>query len=500
MYYNGIYVNRGFCMKKKLLILSLFLIFALVILFTFLMLRPQTFIINPLEPPQPSTRQKPSLDLESSEMIVPISIPFDSLSQALEEAVETEFIGEKKGFSKGRLKNDIAQWSLQRGMFELAEQDGLLSIQVPTVGHVRVKGKFLFTSIDKTIDTEALLNVKLQPEISSEWMLKPNLVGEVSFLKADVPLAGFSLSLRSLLAKPANRSIQKALIKASEKIEQNPALYDSMKKQWEKFHRIRKISESPTAWFVMTPQSMVRYPITVHENHVSLRLGLETQMQIISGEEKPQIEIKPLPPLGNMKEQTQDGLNLKVSMNLQWEDVSKKLSMSIKQALQQRKQTWEDLAAVNLESLEVKPWGDRLLLAMQVKAESWANSSVEGTLYLTAKPQINTTEETLKLNDIAFSSETQNALAAGAAWLLNSRILDALKEYAEIDLKPVHHKLTQQAHNALTKSLLKSHESVMLTGKVEQVVLDQLLITNTFLSIVAKAEGKVNVSVTNIAM
>lgn len=451
-------------------------------------LKPTSYKISSISPkaPTPLSKTIPHPPSVVSSILVPIDIPYSELSAALEETVPLHLSGQEHNTLKRYLKDSQVNWAMQRTPFNVTRDNDKLSVSVDTHGQTRLKGKLLFAPVSAEMTFKANIHATLQPEITETWEIHPQLHAQLDIHEASIPLAGIDVSVKSLLQKAAQRSIDKSFKKASEKLRQHKRLKNSLEKQWTKLHKLKKVSEAPNTWFKIQPQQIDITRIEMHEHAMRLHVGILAETSLHLSNEAPEQIITPLPLKSSID--AMEGLNIELFMGLEWASISQQLAKVLKQKLAE-----SPLGEWTLHRAILEPWGDRVLLTLDIEASHQWGQSASGLLHLTALPDIDAEQQVLRLRDIEFSTETQHSLLAGAVWILEGQLLSEIEKRSEVSLTLLYQRATQEANKHLSSALNhKASQSIALTGQIGQVYLKNIHITEQQLHVLVSAKGHIH--------
>jgi hypothetical protein len=132
----------------------------------------------------------------------------------------------------------------------------------------------------------------------------------------------------------------------------------------------------------------------------------------------------------------------------------------------------------------------------QLMVEADVSGSVSGTIYLTGKPVYQKESARLEFQDLDYDIKTRNALLKTAGWLMNKKITRRLTEAAHIEMRgylaELQRLLTKELNRTLTKGITTS-------GRVNRILVSELLPQPTHLFVRLYAEGALSVKVEELS-
>lgn len=135
---------------------------------------------------------------------------------------------------------------------------------------------------------------------------------------------------------------------------------------------------------------------------------------------------------------------------------------------------------INIDKVQLLgPQGDRLVLQVAF------SGTKTGDLYLVVSPFIDSNQH-LKVKDVDFEFKTKSVLLHSAKWILDDKIKDKLQQKIDIDLSP----MLMETKKAIEKQInIEVIKDVWLSGTIEELLVQQLLLTSDYLVIDLRLTG-----------
>ncbi|MBK8585662.1 MAG: DUF4403 family protein [Bacteroidetes bacterium] len=126
-----------------------------------------------------------------------------------------------------------------------------------------------------------------------------------------------------------------------------------------------------------------------------------------------------------------------------------------------------------------------------IAIELAVKGDINGTVYVTGTPSIDSTTNILSLHDFDFDLNSESSLLSSADWLLHSTVLDMLSDKLKIDLNPLAAKLPTIIFSAIEKG--KTGQKIDLNVDTLAIYPKLILPTKNNLQLLVLARGKASV-------
>jgi hypothetical protein len=287
-------------------------------------------------------------------------------------------------------------------------------------------------------------------------------------------------------------------------VRNDPFLETIARREWSKMCRSLSLGAAsagmPNLWLEIRPTRAFAAQPRTDQTALTLTLGVEAETRISPAETKPSC---PFPAQLDIVPQLEQGrVNLAVPIDVPFTELNRLLEAQLK-----GKTFPEDKSgafAVNVRGVSVTPSGDRLLIALRVKANeqrSWFGLGAEATVYVWGRPVLDSARQILRLSDIALDVESEAAFGIlGAAARATAPYLEAaLAENAVVDLNP----LVQNARKSIETAIAdfsRTADGVRVDAAVTALRLVGIEFDAKTLRVVAEADGTVKVAVTSLPL
>ncbi len=498
---------------RKILFLFLSTLLASVPLY--LLLRPAEEPMRLSSPPpaQPVPAAEPTPIASLSRVFLPIDVPLATIRARLEREVPITMQGESADPVRHKaVIDDTLRWHARRGPLQLAGQGDRLDVRVATLGDAQVSGKVrpVRGSLGKLLrratggasdvpfrvhaKASATLTAVLRPAVAPDWRILPNVTAQVDVQRAEVPVAGLArVDVRPTVRAALQRKVDEQLARLRQRLAQDQRLHRLAGSAWAALHRVQQVTDDPRSWLVVTPVGIAATPIRV--DSVAIRMGLEVtaETRLVIADAPPANAPGPLPALATTGRKP-GYLEVNTRASASWD----RLNRALATRLADRRLAGADGTRIGIRRAEITPWGEGVLLTLDLDArrDPWYRAS--GRVYLTGRPRLDAATQVLHFDDLDFVLETRHALASAARWLMASTILDQITQSASLDLAPHIQRAKAEAAEAIERYVRDGPDNVTLTAQLHDINVTELAVTEHDLQIGLNARADVRAEITSL--
>ena len=423
-----------------------------------------------------------------------ISIPVSVTVQELQDLARTRIPEETSGSDSVResLFDGRGTYLVQKdGEPIVRVEEGRLLLSVPVTFRARLNGmaKALGFAVPVSLSATGAADVELsmKPSISSDW--KVHTQSRIRLAWRTAPAArvlGTRVTFKGAAEAFLRSRIEDALPRIDEALNDSLELRDRAEEAWREIQEPVKVSDSPDLWLSASPVSVTLPPLDLHSDRVVLEARLDTRLALDTrkpGKASP----AGLPPVSTgAGEAKASGFTLQLPVFLGYEAVNRELG----QRLSGHRVPMGQGRTVTIEKIAVSPNGDRLVLAVAIRAVEGAgifSSRKAGTIYVTGIPKWDKSRQVVRLDRLDYDEGTTRGLLRTAAWVARPLLLEKLKEASVFPLAEP----AEEARKALS-GLLEKREvgsGLAFGGSARQVALESVAVTEEGLALLVRAEG-----------
>ncbi|GFO56552.1 hypothetical protein GMSM_35590 [Geomonas sp. Red276] len=377
-------------------------------------------------------------------------------------------------FYRGNTSTDLPFAVTRRGPISVAFADNRCQVTIPV-------GISLGYGIIQTPALPTRLNFEVGARFTPDWKVVADVrfLGLADALPAELRVGPFSVQPKSLV-NDMTRPLQGTLSQlATTKLNEMLDLRGKVAKVWTQAQQPLLLDSRYGAWLVMAPREVVLYPLSLQRDRMKVAVGVTSVARVVVGPRPAAGRPVPLPPLklvgGNDR-----SFKISLATDLFYHDLAKAAA-----PLLLNRELGQDGKSVILKAIDISGNGDHLQLKVEMAG------TVEGTFYLTGKPVFRPETNRFSMEDVDFDLQTQSLLVRSADWLLHGTFRRTIEEKLAMDLTP----RLEQARELAGKSLdrVKLADNVYLSGKLNSLKLNDLLVQQDRLSLQLSLEGETGI-------
>lgn len=406
-----------------------------------------------------------ALNKEVSTLNVPVEMSTDELAKILNQAIRKELYRGStttKGISTDLLRN---------GPILVSATDNFLYITLPIV-------MSLSTGMFETKPIPLKLKFRATAGVTPDWRLQADVfyLGISDLLAEEIGLGPLSFKPRSIV-DGVTRPVQKILSDmVSKKINDQLQLKTQVAKVWNSAQSPVLLDRTRKTWLTLFPREVMLSPLYAHNNRIKLSVGISTFAEVVVG---PDPVAPPLRPLPNLKLVNTFDKSFRIALNA---DVFYKDLRAIAAPLLLGRQFDADGKSVTIKDFDLSGNGDKLVVKLETQG------SLDGVVYLTAKPVFNPQTRVFSLEDVDFDMQTESLLLKSADWFLHGAIRSIIQEKLNMNLTGQLEQSRLIAAKALARMQLMDH--VFLKSEIKELKFKDALVQQDKISILVYSEGE----------
>ena len=423
----------------------------------------------------PSTGKAPKVGISS--LNVPIVIPVTEIQQLINNKLPMELVKEqpikapiklvttvkKAGEVALRMQGDTAYWDLPVRVLVYGKRKEKLDF-----------GLIVYFASSVALDDQWKIITKSRMR-GMKWTDKPMLkVGP-----AEISLAG-------TLEKALEKRQKELLTDVDKLIRSKVNLKKALNKVWDDLQKpIRVNRKVDTVWLMVRPESIAHSQINSKDQNILVNVRLEAFLNTITGQKPEMPDLKPMPNL-TMIEDLDPGFQLNIQGSLAYSDLNRLLRKKV-----------DDLPIkvkdhkVILDEVKVQPDGDDLRVTV------WLNGEVEGKLIMIGTPEYDESTASLTFNDLKFDLKSEEWLTDAYTWLFHDSFRKKLSDKLKLELGAKLETLPQLIERAVNRG--KTGRNIQINITDFNLEDGEIVVTQNSIDLTAKAQGKTEMQVANLA-
>jgi hypothetical protein len=419
----------------------------------------------------PLTAEKPraesfrtALNKELSTLNIPIEMSTDELAKILNSTIRKDLY---KGSTRTKgLSTDV----MRNGPIALSAADNFLYITLPVIM------SFSY-SMFETQPVSMKLKFRATATVTPEWSIHTDVLylGVTDLLAEEVGVGPLSFKLRSIVegfTQPVQKIVSDMVAK---KINEQLPLKTQVAKVWDTAQKPILLDKTYKTWLKLTPRDVMLFPLYAQNNRVKLSVGISTFAEVVVGPEPIAEAKRPLP---NLKLANTFDKTFRIALNA---DIFYKDLRAITAPLLLNKQFDSDGKSVIIKDFDLSGNGDKIVVKLETQG------SLDGIVYLTAKPVFNAQTKVFSVEDVDFDLQTQSMLLKSADWFLHGTIREMIQEKLNMNVTQQLEQSRQIAAKALNRMQLADH--IFLKSDIHDLKFKDVIVQQDKISIQVYTEG-----------
>ena len=497
------------------------------IVFFFGTLWALNFLTPTVEPQRPVLAQTPPLPpaTRPSVIIAPVAIAIPAIRQAIEDAAPRSLSGKPDNpIAKVLSKADVGYTIERSPLTFTGRADGLI-IATDLNGTLRIAGQLPAQlnsligavtgensqqgrtgkdgrPIDLRADLKGRVAVTARPKITTGWRLEANLVGKSDLAEANLQVAGVKFNGAREIKFLVDRAMSDQMLALAARVRDDLFIENTARREWTKICRSIPLESTaagvPPLWLETRPTRAFASQPRIDASNVTITLGVQAETRIVPQQTKPDCpfpaKLDLVPPMDQGK------IAIGVPIDVPFAELNRLIETQLS-----GKTFPEDgsgAAQITVRRAVAAAAGDRVIVSMLVKAQerkSWFGFGSEATIHISGKPALDLDRQTLRLDNIALSIESDAALGllGAAAKAAVPSLQNALARHAVIDLRPA----LANARKSIDKALADFRtqgDGIKTDAQLTGLRLIGVEFDSQIVRVTAEVDGIARVSVTKL--
>jgi hypothetical protein len=252
-----------------------------------------------------------------------------------------------------------------------------------------------------------------------------------------------------------------------------------IEKAWKAIYKPLLLDKNYRAWLQITPHEILLYPFYARNNQFKIAAGITTSAELIVGAEPISRIPAPLPALKLVKTYDKN-FRIALAADLYYRDI-----VTIASPLLLNREFVSEGKSVLLKSFDVSGSGDRIIIKLET------SGSLEGTLYLTGRPQFDPQTKMFSVVDVDFDIQTRDLLVKTADWFLHGTIRSTIQEKLNVNMEQKLKETQELLQKSISRIQLLEH--VFLKGSISSLKISDVVVQKEKISIQVYSEGETGI-------
>jgi Domain of unknown function (DUF4403) len=479
-------------------------------------------VLTELPPLPPASR--------NSVIIAPIAIALSAIGELAERNTPRNFAGKADNPVSQVLQNADIGWSASRGAIVTTGGQDVLSLATPLTGKVNATGSLSakttgalgdalgsllggnaakqigsvnIKSLNANADIKGNVVITARPKFAADWHIEPNLAAKVTMGDTSLNVAGARVNVPAQVKPVIDKTVNEQINAVSERIRSDQSLLRNARQQWAKACRSLPLQGTgntagmPALWLEMRPTRAIAAQPRIDAAAVTMTIGIEAETRITPTQTNPDC---PFPDKISVIPPTAGGISIGVPIDLPFTELSRILESQL--TGRTFPEDGSGSVDVTVKGATVAASADRLLISLLVHAKekkSVFGLGAEAVVHIWGVPQIDQTQQTLRLGniEIAVESEAAFGLLGAAARAAMPHLQRAIYERTSFDLKPFAVNAQSKLAEAIA-DIQKNGDGIRVKADITGVRLTDVTFDSKTLRVIAEAAGGISVYVNRL--
>lgn len=455
--------------------------FLLFILFNILVTKAQK--INPQAPVESYSQDTVKVQKIPSIISIPFDISMNDIEKQINNSI-TGLIYEDNSYDDDNKDNFKCKvWKKSNITIPAATND-VFNVSVPLKIWAE-KGIGAFGYV-KYIPMEFEINLKFSTKftINQNWSVQtfttPNGFEWISKPKINV---GIDIPMDFIIGKIIENNHAKFAKTIDDAVEKNLTIKPYIIQAWNVAQQPYLVSEEYRTWVRITPVELLMTPLKAQGRNVKAVLGIKAYTETFTGE-KPALP-KSVIDVPNLKLISTVPNDFQVALMSDMPH-TEAAAIAKKMFLGQQYEFKDGKYKVEITDLDIYGSDDKMVIRADLKG------SLKGSVFLKGVPVFDPVKRMVVLNNLDFDLQSKSILFKTAAWLLEGQIEKMIQQKFGIPVDDLINFAKQNVESAMNTEYIKG---VKLSGKIDQVAPDKVVLTPNSIVAVVMAKGKVELKV-----
>lgn len=442
-----------------------------------------------ISPPNPTAQTPPLAPLPSQPSAFSLSMTasVSSIATAINSGVPTR----ESGSQDGPAGTDVS-WRIDRSPVSVSTHDGSLRLTGSVAGYVRFELDLVLDDLTATFDVEAQYTAHVQPRLAPAWRITPNLSAEVTVTEAEHDVFNLvTISVRSIMQPHIDRAVDREVGKLEARIANDDFIESAARDLWQQLCTSMAINSEQNAWLEIVPKRFRATQPRTASDRFHVQLGLDADTRVSATPTQP---ICPFPDNLFLEDPESGSTDIWLPIEFGYDELNDVLNQVA------RNSTIGHDVSLTIDGVTLQPHGSSLLLQVDVSAAApnWFSRPATGSIFLIAKPQLDTSTSTLTLTDVHLDVESRDVLVEAIGEAAEPLVVSYFDQYTVLDLNPALDQLRNRANDTLAELGNLSPEGMAITAELNSLDLVALDIGPDTVRLVVAAAGTTEVTMDTI--
>ncbi|MBY0424479.1 MAG: DUF4403 family protein [Cytophagales bacterium] len=453
------------------------------VVFAFLILvgcQPTKTIVSPLKPTE-FYSNAPENGISTFK--VPVSIPLISLEELVNDLIQGVI------YEDTQKEGDNLTIKVEKdGKIQFSAGNQVVNYSVPLKIHATYYFSLGFIQGSRDLDFRLSIHFATKLAIGQDWQPAPHTSynGFTWITQPEVDLGGFKINASSLLGGAIDKQGDAVSALIDKSIHEKLDLRSMANQAWETIQQPSKVSDEYRLWVKILPQTIAPSTFTSLGKELTFDLSITAFAKTFIGKPKESALKIPLP-FPSSNQLSDSGFVIQMATEIPFHELDTLANQMFKGKTFEFNDGKDKLTILGLHFYGS---GNKMI------TEAWVDGSIQGKLYLSSTPYIDSVTQSLKLRNVNFDLKTKNILMQTAGWVLNNKIEKRIEKAFVFELKEMFGQTKEQLQGVLRN--YKINNQVSMTGKVSDFYPKTIFLKSDILDIRTVAVGDLRIEVKSL--
>ena len=426
-----------------------------------------------------------------------ITVPVSFKISALEEKLNQQITGVL--YKDDNLEDDNLKITVVKAGNLTMQANGdkiylTMPLRVLAIGRFRWEACKICPRLEKTESTNFDLVIKSESQLNltEDYGVKSTSTSDFEWgsTKPVLALGPLRIGLARFIEPALRNQMQLLAGQLDREIQNRIKIKDYVQQAWNQVQQPISLNKELDAWLTITPQAIRVSPLTASNGNFNLQIGLSSYLQTVTNGKPTVIPNPSLPPLVTDHQLVND-----VQIGLMGEISYTHATQMLKQQLVGQQFSFsKGKDQVKVHDVALSGSGDKLVVMLDVTGTTKAGlftRNISGKIFLKAIPYLDAKTNSIRVRNVDYDLDTKDQLLKAASWLAKNHFAQALENQISFPFKTqlaaAHQLLQQNLDNAG-----RLNQSVLLTGRITEIVPDAIYLTPNSIKALVNAKGTLN--------
>jgi hypothetical protein len=426
-----------------------------------------------------------------------INIPITISIQDIEKMINKEYNGviyEDMDFDNNK-NDDLKIKVTKRAKIIAGTMNDQVKVIIPL--HIwaskQVRQTVLGKEFKQAADTEFEVTIVyyIDLKIKENWELQSTTTGKFNWDKKPfISVGGISIPLESQIETPLKEQVDAIAKDIDKAIKDAIDLKAIGNEAWAMAQEPMLMDETTNAWLYINPKAVFVTPLVLKNSKATFDLGISTYVTNTFGQAKKEVKLTKLPPL-KIVPSIPNKFEVALSAIAEYKEIKTILNTQFVN----QTYTYED-QTITITEMDFIGAADKVIIKVGVDGQvkkGVLKKRVKGALFLEGTPYYDSTDMSIKIQNLEYTLDTKDVLLKTAKWLSDKKIKSLMDENLVF---PIGDQI-ETAKKMIEKELknVEVNEYATVSGSLRDLRPQGIYLTEKAIHVVILADGKVSMKV-----